>query len=154
VVAKLFNIVGPDKAYFGIKDAQQYFILKRMAADLNLPVELVACPIVRESDGLAMSSRNSYLSREERRAAPILHSALEEGKALLLSRERKAFPVIAKIREVLATEPLVVPEYVELVETLGLTPVEEILGEVLVALAARIGRTRLIDNFIFSEGEL
>ncbi|MDR2461572.1 MAG: pantoate--beta-alanine ligase [Deltaproteobacteria bacterium] len=150
VVAKLFNIVAPTRAYFGLKDAQQFFILRRMVLDLNFPIELVGCPTVREADGLAMSSRNSYLSLTERKAAPILHKALEEGRALILAGEKKRAPIIDKIQRVLATEPLVSLEYVELVETLGLRQTDEITGEVLCALAARIGTTRLIDNFIFS----
>jgi pantoate--beta-alanine ligase len=149
VVLKLFNLTGPTRAYFGLKDAQQFFVLARMARDLDLRVRLVPCATVREPDGLALSSRNSYLSPEERRAAPVLHRALGLGRSLLESGKASDEGVLAAIRGECAKEPLVALDYVEMVDTLTLRPrAGGQGGEVLVALAARLGRTRLIDNFI------
>jgi pantoate--beta-alanine ligase len=150
VVLKLLNIVEPRRAYFGLKDAQQFFVLRRMARDLNLAVQLAPCPIVRESDNLAMSSRNSYLSPDERKAAPVLNRALVAASKLLESGERRAAPLISLIKDTVSMVPMVKLEYAEVVETDGLSAVEEIDCEVLVAIAARLGRTRLIDNFIFN----
>lgn len=149
VVAKLFNIVVPDRAYFGQKDAQQLLVIKRMVRDLNFGVQVVGCPIVREADGLAKSSRNTYLSDEERAAAVVLSRALAAGKELCEQGERDAEVVRAAIRDVLAGEPLADPEYIEIVGTDTVKPVDRIEGEVLCAIAVRIGSTRLIDNFFF-----
>ncbi len=149
VVAKLFNIVVPDRAYFGQKDAQQLLVIKRMVRDLNFGVQVVGCPIVREADGLAKSSRNTYLSDEERAAAVVLSRALAAGKELCEQGERDAEVVCAAIRDVLAGEPLADPEYIEIVGTDTVKPVDRIEGEVLCAIAVRIGSTRLIDNFFF-----
>lgn len=154
VVSKLFHIVEPDKAYFGQKDAQQLAVIRRMVRDLNFGLEIVGCPIVREADGLAKSSRNTYLSKEERQAALILHKSLEKGQELVKSGERKTAPVIAAIRENIETEPLAKIDYVEAVDALSMENVEEIEGEVLVAIAVYIGKTRLIDNFIVDGGNL
>jgi pantoate--beta-alanine ligase len=149
VVLKLFNIVSPDRAYFGLKDAQQFFVLRRMVRDFNLNIVMVPCPIVREDDGLALSSRNLYLSPEERAAAPVLHRALEEGRALFLKGEKDPDKIISRIREIiLSEEPNVAIEYVEAVSTETLQPAKTMDGEILVALAARLGKTRLIDNFV------
>ncbi len=149
VVAKLFNIVVPDRAYFGQKDAQQLLVIKRMVRDLNFSVQVVGCPIVREADGLAKSSRNTYLNDEERAAAVVLSRALAAGKELCEQGERDAEVVCAAIRDVLAGEPLADPEYIEIVGTDTVKPVDRIEEEVLCAIAVRIGSTRLIDNFFF-----
>lgn len=151
VVAKLFNIVTPNRAYFGQKDAQQLLVIKRMVRDLNFDIEIIGCPIIREADGLAKSSRNTYLDPEERAAAPILHKALEAGRALAESGEKSADAIKAKVREVLATEPLADPEYVEVVDLENVHPVATLDQPVLVAIAVRIGKTRLIDNFFYPE---
>lgn len=149
VVNKLFNIVQPNRAYFGQKDAQQLLVVRRMVRDLNINVEVVGCPIIREEDGLAKSSRNTYLNEEERKAATVLYRALQAGKYLCEAGERNVSVVRATIAEVLAEEPLADPEYIEIVSTDTVKPVDRIEGEVLCALAVRIGKTRLIDNFFF-----
>jgi pantoate--beta-alanine ligase len=153
VVLKLLHITEPDRAYFGLKDAQQFVIVSRMAKDLDLDVELVPCPIVREPDGLAMSSRNSYLSPEERRAAPALSRSLGLALELWERGERSAEALLAAVREALAAEPLISLEYAEAVDLGRLQPVEIIDGPTLLALAARLGRTRLIDNIVFEAGD-
>jgi pantoate--beta-alanine ligase len=149
VVLKLFHIIEPDRAYFGLKDAQQFLILSRMALDLNLDVALVPCPVIREPDGLALSSRNSYLSPRERRAATILSRALVQARMLLDLGERSAVKVLSKVETVVASEPLATLDYAEAVDTKSLRPVERIEGETLIALAVRLGRTRLIDNIFY-----
>lgn len=151
VVAKLFNIVTPDRAYFGKKDAQQLLVIRRMVRDLNFNIEIVGCPIIREADGLAKSSRNTYLTEAERAAAPVLHRALEEGRKLALSGERSSAAIIARIREVLDSEPLTDTEYVEVVDLETVHPVATLDQPVLVAIAVRLGTTRLIDNFFFPD---
>ena len=148
VVTKLFHIVTPDRAYFGQKDAQQLAVIRRMVRDLNFDIEIVGCPIVREADGLAKSSRNTYLSAEERTAATVLHKGLTAGEELLRSGEKNAAKVVAEIRKVIENEPLAKIDYVELVDWNTLKPVETVSGEVLCAVAVYIGKTRLIDNFI------
>ena len=148
VVGKLFNIVLPDKAYFGQKDAQQLATIRRFVRDLNFPVEIVACPIVREEDGLAKSSRNTYLNPQERQAALILSKSLKLGKAAIEQGERRAQRIIDIIRQNLQTEPLARIDYVEVVDFENIQRVETIQGETLVAIAVYIGKTRLIDNFI------
>ncbi len=148
VVGKLFNIVQPDNAYFGQKDAQQLATIRRFVRDLNFPVEIVACPIVREEDGLAKSSRNTYLSPAERQAALILSQSLKKGKALIEQGEKSAEKVKEVITESLKTEPLARIDYVEVVDFENIQRVETITGETLVAIAVYIGKTRLIDNFI------
>jgi pantoate--beta-alanine ligase len=150
VVLKLFNILGPDLAFFGAKDAQQVLIIKRMAADLNLDVEVVTCPLVRESDGLALSSRNAYLSPEERKAARVLSVSLRRAERAVVAGERDAARVIAGIRSVIEAEPLARIDYVEAVDPESLEPVAEIRGNVLITLAVFIGSTRLIDNIRLS----
>lgn len=151
VVSKLFNIVVPDKAYFGQKDAQQLAVIRHMVSDLNFGIEIVGCPIVREEDGLAKSSRNTYLSEEERRAALILSQSLKKGKALLETGETDAAKLRAVIANTLATEPLAKVDYVEVVGWDTLEPVESINGPILTAIAVFIGKTRLIDNFIWQK---
>lgn len=148
VVLKLFNIVTPDRAYFGQKDAQQLAVIKRMVTDLNVGTEIVGCPIIREEDGLAKSSRNTYLNEEERKAALILHKSLVVGKALLESGETDAAAVKAAITAEIETEPLAKIDYVDVVDFDTVTPIEKIDGSVLVAIAVYIGKTRLIDNFL------
>jgi pantoate--beta-alanine ligase len=146
VVAKLFSIVGPSRAYFGRKDAQQFAVVKRMAADLDLPVEVVACPLVREADGLALSSRNAYLSKDHRRAAPVLFRALRAAADSAIAGERDPQTLTDGIRAVVGTEPDVELEYVEARDAATIEPITRVDGEVLLALAARLGGTRLIDN--------
>jgi pantoate--beta-alanine ligase len=149
VVLKLFSILRPDRAYFGLKDAQQFFILKRMVQDLNLNLAMVPCPTVREPDGLALSSRNAYLDAGERRAALCLRAALLRAEELLRSGERRSSVIAGAMAETVAAQPQAKLDYAELVETGGLRAVMEATGETLVALAVYIGKTRLIDNFIW-----
>lgn len=151
VVAKLFSIVAPDNAYFGQKDAQQLAVIRRMVRDLNFDIRIVACPIIREEDGLAKSSRNTYLNAEERVAALVLSRALNKGKALVESGELSAAKVKDVIMEELCKEPLARVDYVEVVDADSIEPVKELKGNILVAIAVYIGKTRLIDNFIMEE---
>lgn len=151
VVSKLFNIVMPDKAYFGQKDAQQLAVIRHMVSDLNFGIQIVGCPIVREEDGLAKSSRNTYLSDEERKAALILSQSLKKGKALLETGETDAAKIRTVIVNTLGTESLAKVDYVEVVDWDTLEPVETINGSVLTAIAVYIGKTRLIDNFIWQK---
>jgi len=148
VVSKLFNIVTPDRAYFGQKDAQQLAVIRHMVSDLNFGIEIVGCPIIREEDGLAKSSRNTYLSPEERKAALVLSRSLKLGKKLIEDGEKDARKVIAAIRGEIEKEPLAKIDYVEIVDWNTLEPVESTEGEILTAMAVYIGKTRLIDNFI------
>lgn len=148
VLTKLFNIVTPDRAYFGQKDAQQLAVVRRFVRDLNFDIEIIGCPIVREDDGLAKSSRNTYLSPEERKAAVILYKSLKAGKALIEAGERSSKKVIDEITKVLNTEPLAKVDYVSVVDNINIQPIDTIKGEVLVAIAVYIGTTREIDNFI------
>ena len=148
VVSKLFNIVQPDRAYFGQKDAQQLATIKRFVRDLNFDIEIVPCPIVREEDGLAKSSRNTYLNPQERKAALILSKSLTIGRQLVEAGERDANVVATAIRQHLETEPLAKVDYVEVVDFETVQRVNRIAGETLVASAVYIGKTRLIDNFI------
>ena len=148
VVGKLFNIVAPDRAYFGQKDAQQLATIKRFTRDLNFDIEIISCPIVREDDGLAKSSRNTYLSPEERKAALILSQSLAKGKAAIEAGENDSKKIIDIIRQNLETEPLAKVDYVEVVDFENIQRVKQIKGETLVAIAVYIGKTRLIDNFI------
>lgn len=148
VVGKLFNIVCPDRAYFGQKDAQQLATIRRFSRDLNFPIEIVACPIIREDDGLAKSSRNTYLSTEERKAALILSQSLKLGKKAIEEGEKSAKKVIDIITANIKTEPLARIDYVEVVDFENIQRVDTINGETLVAIAVYIGKTRLIDNFI------
>jgi pantoate--beta-alanine ligase len=147
-VAKLFNIVKPDVAYFGQKDAQQVAVVRKMARDLNLDIEIKSMPIIRETDGLAMSSRNVYLSEEERHQALVLNQSLEKALSLVKAGERDPANVIKAIREFIARKPMVRIDYISIVDAKDLKDVSEISGEALVALAAFVGKTRLIDNII------
>ncbi len=148
VVSKLFNIVTPDKAFFGQKDAQQLAIIRRMVRDLSYGIEIVGCPIVREADGLAKSSRNTYLSAEERQAALILSQSIFLGEKLVAEGEKDARRLVAAMTEKIQSEPLARIDYVSAVDGVTMEPVEQIEGTVLVAMAVYIGKTRLIDNFI------
>lgn len=151
VCSKLFHIVGPDRAYFGQKDAQQLAVIRRMVRDLNFDLEIVGCPIIREEDGLAKSSRNTYLSPEERQAATILHKALSEGETLVKNGETKTSVITNTIRTTIESEPLAKIDYVEAVDFDNIEPIDNIKGSVLVAVAVYIGKTRLIDNFIYDK---
>ena len=148
VVAKLLNIVLPDRAYFGQKDAQQLAVVRRMVSDLNIPVEIVGCPIVREEDGLAMSSRNRYLNGDERRAALCLSRGLEAGRLLIEAGETAPEAVIAAVRGHIEAEPLARIDYTAVVHPGTVRPLSVIAGPVMCAVAVYIGATRLIDNFI------
>ena len=147
VVGKLFNIVQPDKAYFGQKDAQQLAIIKRMVRDLNFDIEIIGCPIIREPDGLAKSSRNTYLNADERKAALILSKSIELGKQLVAEGERDAQTIIKAMTDKINTEPLARIDYVNVVDALNIEPLDTLKGEVLTAIAVYVGKTRLIDNF-------
>jgi pantoate--beta-alanine ligase len=148
VVAKLFNIVSPDYAFFGEKDFQQQVIIKRMVQDLDFPLEIITLPTVREFDGLAMSSRNKYLSPRERKAAAILHQALSYAKKDIKSGERNAHKVLLALRNLIRTQPLIKLEYAVMVDPETLAEVKKVKGRVLIALAARVGKARLIDNLL------
>lgn len=146
IVTKLFNIVTPDKAYFGQKDAQQVAVIEQMARDLCLDVEIVPCPIVREEDGLAMSSRNTYLDNDERRAATVLSKALAKAEDMIKTGERNASKISKFIVDKIKSEPLSEIDYIEIVNNRTLESIEEVEGNILIALAVKIGKTRLIDN--------
>lgn len=146
VVAKLFAIAGPCRAYFGEKDFQQLAVIRRMAADLSFPVEVVGCPTVRDLDGLALSSRNAYLEPDEREAAPVLIRALRAGAAAVLAGERDATTVEQLVAEIVAAEPLAELDYAAVVDAATLAPVDPLAGELRLLVAARFGRARLIDN--------
>jgi pantoate--beta-alanine ligase len=146
VVTKLFNAVAPQRAYFGQKDAQQAAVIRRMTRDLDLPIEIVICPTLRESDGLAMSSRNSYLSPAERTAASVLYRALSAARDAHTQGEHRAEVLRRIMQETLAGEPLAEPEYVSCADAESLQEVEQVSGKTLLSMAVRIGRTRLIDN--------
>jgi len=148
IVSKLFHIIEPDAAYFGQKDAAQLAVIRRMVRDLNFSVEIVACPIVREPDGLAMSSRNAYLNREERGRALVLQRSLQEARKRFEGGEKSAARLIAAAKEVITCEPQVRLDYFEIVDPDTLEPVGRISQRSLVAVAAYVGTTRLIDNLV------
>lgn len=148
VVLKLFHIVTPDRAYFGQKDAQQLAVVKRMVSDLNVGTQIIGCPIIREEDGLAKSSRNTYLNEKERQAALVLSRSLNAGKTLVEAGETDAQAVRKAIIQEIEKEPMAKIDYVDVVDFDTITPIEIIQGSVLVAIAVFIGKTRLIDNFI------
>jgi pantoate--beta-alanine ligase len=152
VVAKLFNVVGPDRAYFGQKDYQQALVIRKMVQDLHLPLEIITCPIVREADGLAMSSRNVRLSPVERQAALVVPRALQMAEERLARGERQGDRLVAALREYIGTEPLARLDYAEVCDPETLQPVAQLTGTVLVALAVFIGATRLIDNVLLRAG--
>lgn len=151
VVSKLFNIVNPERAYFGQKDAQQLATIRRFVRDLDFDIEIIACPIVREADGLAKSSRNTYLSTEERQAALILSKSLAKGREAIEAGELSASKIIDIIEQNLHTEPLARVDYVEVVDFENIQRVETVGRETLIAIAVFIGKTRLIDNIIISK---
>ena len=148
VVSKLFNIVTPDKAFFGQKDAQQLAIIRQMVRDLSYGIEIVGCPIVREADGLAKSSRNTYLSEAERQAALVLSESVFLGQKMVAEGETDANKIVAAMTEHIQAQPLAKIDYVSAVDGVTMDPVDQIAGTVLVAMAVYIGKTRLIDNFI------
>lgn len=148
VCTKLFNIVGPNRAYFGQKDAQQLAIIKKLVFDLNIPVEIVACPIVREDDGLAMSSRNTYLSADERKAALCLSKAIFEGEKMA-KEGASVKEVLEKMKEIISSEKLAKIDYISAVDLETIKDVDNFNKDTLVAIAVYIGKTRLIDNFIY-----
>ena len=150
VCSKLFHIVGPDRAYFGQKDAQQLAVIRRMVRDLNFDLEIVGCPIIREEDGLAKSSRNTYLSPQEREAATVLHKALMIGRKAIEDGENNTTIVKELIRQTIEAEPLSKIDYVEIVDFDSIEPIDEIRQNTLIAVAVYIGSTRLIDNEIIS----
>ncbi len=149
VCAKLFNIVGPDLAYFGQKDAQQLAVIKRMVADLNFPIKIVGCPTIREPDGLALSSRNQYLSEFERKDAASIYKSLKTAREMIQAGDSNPKTIIAKIRNILeAAESLRSIDYVSIVDHETFEELSQIKGKVVIAIAARFGSTRLIDNLI------
>lgn len=148
VVNKLFNIVKPDRAYFGEKDAQQLAIIMRMVKDLNMDIEIVGCPIIREADGLAKSSRNIYLTPEERKAAVILSKSVALGKKMVAEGEKDAKKIVTAMKELINSEPLAAIDYVEMVDMDTMKAIDEVKGHVLCAMAVKFGKARLIDNFI------
>jgi pantoate--beta-alanine ligase len=152
VVAKLFNLTTADRAYFGRKDAQQLAVVRRMVIDMNMDVEIIDMPIVREEDGLAMSSRNAYLSDGERASAVRIHSALSEAARLCLGGERDIGLVKRRVRDMLSAIPSAAVEYVEIVDEKTMRPPTQLASDVLCAVAVRVGKTRLIDNAILSLG--
>ncbi|MDD6617184.1 MAG: pantoate--beta-alanine ligase [Clostridiales bacterium] len=148
VVSKLFNIVTPDNAYFGQKDAQQLAIIRKMVKDLNFDIRIVGCPIIREEDGLAKSSRNTYLSAKERKAALCLSRAVRKGQEIV-SKGCTSESVMEEMRAIVESEPLARIDYISVVDALTMQPVEKVDSDVLVAMAVYIGKTRLIDNFSY-----
>lgn len=149
VVSKLFNIVTPDRAYFGQKDAQQLAVIRRMVRDMNFDIEIVGCPIVREVDGLAKSSRNTYLNEKERVAALVLSQAIKLGQNMAQNGEKSTDKIVNAMISHIKKEPLAKIDYVKAVDAVSITPVTEMKPPVLVAMAVYIGKTRLIDNFIY-----
>ena len=148
VVNKLFNMVAPDRAYFGEKDAQQLAIIRRMVKDLNMDLQIVGCPIIREADGLAKSSRNIYLTPEERSEAVILSKSVELGKEMVSNGETDAKLIVSKMKELISSSPLADIDYVEMVDMDTMKQIDKVQGHVLCAMAVRFGKARLIDNFI------
>jgi pantoate--beta-alanine ligase len=148
VCTKLFNLVGPDIAFFGQKDAQQAAVIKRMAADLNMPLAIVVCPTVREPDGLAISSRNQYLSVQEREDAAVIYRSLQKGAELMRAGETDAARVVEEMCGILRQVPALRIEYVSIVDAESLQELGQVRGKVLAAVAGRLGSTRLIDNIV------
>ncbi|MBU1259784.1 MAG: pantoate--beta-alanine ligase [Planctomycetes bacterium] len=148
VCAKLFNIVQPDVAFFGQKDAQQAVIIQRMVADLNMPMEIVVCPTVRQIDGLAMSSRNKYLNDKERKDAALLYAALQEAEMLIGAGVRKSSELVREMEKILKISKQIKVEYISIVNAQTLDEIDEVKGKVLIAIAAKLGSARLIDNIM------
>ncbi|MFV3011282.1 pantoate--beta-alanine ligase [Clostridium botulinum] len=149
VLTKFFNILNPTKAYFGEKDAQQLTVVKKMVEDLNFPIEIIGCPIIREEDGLAKSSRNAYLNKQERKSALILNKSLKEALKSLKSGEKDLNIIKNIIINTIMKEPLAKIDYISIVDSTTLQPVEKLQSSILIAIAVYIGKTRLIDNFTF-----
>ena len=152
VVAKLFNIVEPTRAYFGQKDAQQLLVIKKMAVDLNMNLEVIGCTTIREPDGLAMSSRNTYLNPEERRAGLVLSKSLALAQELWSGGERSADRIRQEMTNLIQSEPLAQIDYVSVADPTSLEELEHITGPALVSMAVKVGKTRLIDNLVLGEG--
>jgi pantoate--beta-alanine ligase len=148
VCAKLFNIVAPDIAFFGQKDAQQAIVIKRMVADLNMPVEIIVCPTVRQADGLAVSSRNQYLTEREKKDATYIYKSLEECRKLIDSGTTDSKAITVQMRKILNQAPSIKIEYISIVDAETLQTIDSIAGRVLIAIAVKIGSTRLIDNIL------
>lgn len=148
VVCKLFHIVMPDRAYFGQKDAQQLAVIRRMVRDLDMDIQIIGCPIIREPDGLAKSSRNTYLNAKERKAALVLSKAVFHGEDMMKKGERDAATILSSMQKLIEAEPLAKIDYVEMVDADRIEPIAKAQGRVLTAMAVYIGSTRLIDNFI------
>ena len=153
VCAKLFNIVTPDVAYFGQKDAQQAIVIKRMVADLNMPIKIVVCPTVRQADGLAESSRNKYLSEQQKKDATCIYKALKKSESLIRAGTTKSKTIIDEMKKVLNQVPSIEIEYISIVDAETLQSIEKITGKVLAAVAVKIGSTRLIDNIVVDAGK-
>ncbi|MCK5226432.1 MAG: pantoate--beta-alanine ligase [Planctomycetes bacterium] len=153
VCTKLFNIVVPDFAYFGQKDAQQAAVIKQMISDLNMPVEIVVCPTVREKDGLAVSSRNQYLSRQHKKDATLIYKSLQKCQQMILAGEEDVSVIIDGIGQILSQSPAIEIEYISVVDAQTLQNLTKISGKVLVAIAVKIGSTRLIDNILVDTNE-
>ena len=152
VCAKLFNIVMPDVAFFGQKDAQQVVIIKRMAADLNMPLKIVVCPTVREPDGLTVSSRNQYLSEKERKYAAYIYKSLQKCRQMVAGGVRDSSKIRSQMRRILNNVPSIKIEYISIADAESLEPVKRLGGRVLAAVAVKIGTTRLIDNVLLDAG--
>ncbi len=148
ICAKLFNIVAPDAAFFGQKDAQQAIVIKRMVTDLNMPLKIVVCPIIRESSGLAVSSRNRYLTRQQKKDAAYIYKALKKSGNLIKAGARKSETIIGEMRKILKQIPSMKTEYISIVDAETLQELEKVSGKVLIAVAVKIGSTRLIDNIL------
>ncbi|MHC4085378.1 MAG: pantoate--beta-alanine ligase [Planctomycetota bacterium] len=148
VCAKLFNIVGPDVVFFGAKDAQQAVVIKRMVADLNMPMDIVVCPTVREDSGLAVSSRNKYLTEEQKKDAALIYKSLEKCREMIEAGTTNTGQITAEMRKILSQAPSIQIEYVSIVDAENLQKFDKIIGEVLAAVAVRIGPARLIDNIV------
>lgn len=151
VVNKFFNIVKPTRAYFGRKDAQQVAIIEQMVKDLHMDVDIIPCPIIRDEDGLALSSRNVLLNKDERIAALVLNRSLNHAKALMKEKEINIVKIKKEILEMIAQEPLAIVDYVEILDSKSLNEIKELRGSILIALAVKIGETRLIDNIVLEE---
>jgi len=154
VCAKLFNIVQPDIVYLGQKDAQQAIVIRRMVADLNMPMEIVVCPTIREADGLAVSSRNKYLSEKQRKDATLIYKSLQKCREMIDSGIRDSQKIIAEMRKILQQVPSIEIEYISIVDADTLQNLDQITGRVLTAVAVRIGPARLIDNILIDTGKL
>ncbi|RKY23738.1 MAG: pantoate--beta-alanine ligase [Planctomycetota bacterium] len=153
VCAKLFNIVAPDVAFFGQKDAQQTVVIKRMVADLNMPLDIVVCPTVRQNDGLAVSSRNQYLTDQQKQDATLIYKSLQECRQMVETGTTEAQKIITRMRQILNRRPSIEIEYISIVDAETLRELDRVVGRVLVAVAVKIGPARLIDNILLDTGK-